>query len=263
MRKTAAILVLGMTIFIPGCKLGTGSGNNYLNFEVIDTQNSSSAISEIYIVALSSGSSGAYNVYNPITKTSATPGDAITLGGSDSVNVSVNNAAANNLVSSSFLPNGFYTYSNSNSIAWPDSGNYQNKNSYKVSLNYLDNSYSAIMNNIPPVYTISSANCEQRSGNPISCTVTKTGGTLADAVVVYTLNAGNTNQCTAKVTTSLPTIDYVSFNSSCNLGSSSTLTLQIAYNVPLTNVTQSSNASFNMRGQYYFVSKSVTVTITQ
>lgn len=257
MKKIVTVVALGIAVFIPGCKLGAEGGSNYLNFEVIDTQTSSSSISEMYIVSLSSGN---YNVYNPITKTSITPGNTVTLSGGDSVNVSENNAAENNLTSNAFLPNGFYTYTNSNSIAWPSSGNYQNKNSYKVSLNYLDTSYSAIMNNIPSVYTINSASCGLKGG-AISCAVATTGSVAANTVVVYTLNAGSTNQCTAKVDTSISTIDYVSFNSSCNLSASSTLTLQIAYNVPLTNITTgSTNSSFSMRGQYYFVSKAVSVT---
>ena len=256
MKKVLAVVALGIVILIPGCKLGSGSGNNYLNFEVIDTEQSGgTSINEMYLVALSSDSNGNYNVYNPITNTATSPGDAISLSGSESVHVSMNNSVANNLTTSSFLPNGFYEYTN-NSMLWPSTN--KNDNDYKVSLNYLNNTYSAIISNIPAVYTISAASCHA-SGNTVSCTVTTSGGSLPNAVVVYALKGGGVTQCTAQLGTSVSVIDYVSF-SGCSMGSSPTLTMQIAYNVPLTDVTEGTNASFHMRGQYYFVSKAVSVT---
>lgn len=240
-----------LMLLVTSCKLGTNSntGGNFLNFEVIDTpQTSSNLLDEMYVAALSQNQ---YNTYNPVTKSSDTAGTTITLGTNDSLNVSINNTNSYNLATNSFLPNGFYTYTN------PSAMNFPNTNSYKINLKYQGTNYSATLSNLPYVYKIKSATCSQNSANNVSCTIStsNTEGRLPAGVVLYTLNVGGSSICTGVLNNSLVDLDYVSFPG-CQMSSfNNTITMQIGYNVPLTNVSNSnSSTTFNLQGQYYFVS---------
>lgn len=262
MKKFVCIGTILLALLAASCGIGTKTTNNYLNFEVIDAEQSSVSgfsANELYLATLTESG---FNMYTPITESYSTPYPVVSLGDGDSISVTLNNSNQYILATSSQIQSGFYVYLNPKTVYLP------NQNSYQINLTYESNAYYGTLTSIPYVYTVNNAtispSCISTNGN-ITCTVPTTNsvGVLTNATITYILNPGGSTiiPCTGVLAKSIPYTDTVTFASCKISGLQPTIKLQIAYNVPLINVKdETPGGTVNFQGQYYFLSKAVIIS---
>lgn len=254
MKKYLSYLFL--LIVISACNGGAATGTNYANFEIIDQQTVSGTANETVLAALSTH---AFNAYNPILGFQTESGNTLSLGANDGIAVSINNSQ--NLVPLTSLALGFYNYINPAAINYANSMNFNN---YNFVLNYNGNSTNTTMANFPRIYVPQGGTCTTVANpttgvNDTVCTVVTTNTVIpygSGTVLTYKLTGTLTNTCLGSVTNAMINQDTVKFQN-CQIFNNPQIQLQIMANIPVSNT---SGNSFNMQGQYYFLSPLVSVT---
>lgn len=254
MKKYLSYLLL--LIVISGCNGGNATGTNYANFEIIDQQTVSGSANETILTALSTKT---FNVYSPILGYQTESGNTLSLGANDSVAVSINRSQT--LLPLTSLALGFYSYINPTAVNYANSMNF---NTYEFVLNYNGNNTTTSMTNFPIVYVPKGGTCTTVANaitgvNDTVCTVATTNTVIpygSKATITYKLSGTLTNTCLGSITDAMINQDTVKFQN-CQIFNNPQIQLQIMASIPISNT---SGNSFNMQGQYYFLSPLANVT---